>query len=120
MLIAGERHKKGVFFYRISLSGDNFCLFFIYCIMKKKENKFMDKLNLPKDITQQAFVMTAVGNGEIYIENYRGILDYSDSLIRIQAVNLSIIIEGKNLNILYYTDEDMIVKGTVCCVKYLV
>ena len=34
----------------------------------RKEHKIIDKLSLPKDITENAFVLTAVGNKELYIK----------------------------------------------------
>ena len=55
--------------------------------MKNKEPVLFDKLHFPKDITQGAFILTAIGNSEIYIENYKGILEYSKNRIRIQGKN---------------------------------
>lgn len=86
----------------------------------RKEHKIIDKLSLPKDITENAFVLTAVGNKELYIENYKGILDYTDTFIRIQGKNVSILVEGKHLCITYYTDEDMMIKGDIHKLQYLV
>ena len=60
--------------------------------MKSKEHVFFDKLHLPKDITQGAFILTAIGNNELYIENYKGILEYTTQCIRIQGKNTYIII----------------------------
>ena len=86
--------------------------------MKRKETDILDKLNLPKDITQGAFVLTAVGNRELYIENYKGILEYTKNCIRIQGKNTYIKIEGRNLKIDHYTEEDMLIKGHVLSIEY--
>lgn len=86
--------------------------------MKRKESDLLDKLNLPKDITQGAFILTAVGNREIYIENYKGILEYTKNCIRIQGKNTYIKIEGRNLNIDHYTEEDMLIKGHILTIEY--
>jgi len=86
--------------------------------MKKKENDLLEKLHLPKDITQGAFILTAVGNRELYIENYKGILEYTSSCIRIQGKNTYIVIEGKKLKIDYYTEEDMLIKGYIASIQY--
>lgn len=86
--------------------------------MKKKEPNLFEKLQIPKDITQGAFILTAIGNTEIYIENYKGILEYTSTCIRIQGKNTYILIEGKGLCIDHYTEEDMLIKGHIVSVQY--
>lgn len=86
--------------------------------MKRKESDLFEKLNLPKDITQGAFILTAVGNKELYIENYKGILEYTKNCIRIQGKNTYIKIEGRNLKIDHYTEEDMLIKGHILSIEY--
>ncbi len=86
--------------------------------MKNKESGLFDKLHLPKDITQGAFILTAIGNRELYIENYKGILEYTNHCIRIQGKNTYILIEGKNLTIDHYTEEDMLIKGRIFSIQY--
>ena len=63
--------------------------------MKKNENSLFEKLQLPKDITRGSFILTAIGSEEVYIENYKGILEYTSSCIRVQVKNKYILIEGK-------------------------
>lgn len=86
--------------------------------MKKNEQNLFDKLHLPKDITQGAFILTAIGNKELYIENYKGILEYTSTCIRIQGKNTYILIEGKSLTIDHYTEEDMLIKGNILSIQY--
>ena len=86
--------------------------------MKKRENDIFEKLNLPKDITRGAFILTAIGNRELYIENYKGILEYTRDCIRIQGKNTYILIEGRNLTIDHYTEEDMMIKGQIFSIQY--
>ena len=86
--------------------------------MKRKESDLLDKLHLPKDITQGAFILTAIGSGELYIENYKGILEYTQDCIRIQGKNTYIIIEGRGLKIDHYTEEDMLIKGHILSIQY--
>lgn len=86
--------------------------------MKKNETGLFEKLQLPKDITRGAFILTAIGNEEMYIENYRGILEYTMNCIRIQGKNTCILIEGKNLKIDHYTEEDMLIKGHIFSIQY--
>ena len=86
--------------------------------MKKNETGLFEKLQLPKDITHGAFILTAIGNEELYIENYKGILEYTGNCIRIQGKNTYILIEGRNLKIDHYTEEDMLIKGCILSIQY--
>lgn len=86
--------------------------------MKKNENSLFEKLQLPKDITRGAFILTAIGNEELYIENYKGILEYTSTCIRIQGKNTYILVEGRNLKIDHYTEEDMLIKGRIISIQY--
>jgi len=86
--------------------------------MKKKESDLLEKLHLPKDITQGAFILTAIGNKELYIENYKGILEYTANCIRVQGKNTYIVVKGRGLKIEHYTEEDMLIKGCISSVDY--
>lgn len=78
-----------------------------------------ERLHLPKDICGGALRMSVTGNSEVWVENYRGILEYTCERILLQAKNCKICFEGKGLSIVYYTNEDMIIKGCISCVRYL-
>ena len=100
----------------------------IYYCMKKshKQNneKFnreniADSLKIPKDILLGFSILTAIGHTELWIENYKGILEYTDEVIHIQGKNGRIMIEGTNLCIDYYSNEDMKIIGNICMIRYL-
>mgnify|MGYP003512240478 FL=1 len=73
----------------------------------------VESLKLPRDSVLGDSIITVTGNTEILIENYKGILQYSDELIRLQGKNRKIELKGKRLNIVYYTNEDMKISGMI-------
>lgn len=77
----------------------------------KIREQVIEKLELPKDFMMGDAIVTITGRRELLIENYRGILVYEDSFIRIQAKNCRIIITGKHLSIDYYTNDEMKISG---------
>ena len=81
--------------------------------------RLVDTLRLPKDICMGALRVTLTGNLEAWIENYRGILEYTDRMILLQAKNCQVCFEGSRLSIDYYTNEDMKISGHISNVKYL-
>ena len=54
----------------------------------------------------------------LYIENYKGIITYTDKTIVVLGKKNKIQIEGKKLQIEYYTNIDMKIQGNISCVKY--
>lgn len=93
--------------------------------MKKRLNpnqtkeSLIETLKFPKDICMGAMKVTLTGNKDVWIENYRGILEYSDKLILLQGKTSQVCFEGTGLSIDYYTNEDMKISGCIACVKYL-
>ncbi|MCI7191577.1 MAG: YabP/YqfC family sporulation protein [Lachnospiraceae bacterium] len=73
----------------------------------------VESLKLPRDSVLGDSIITVTGNTEILIENYKGILQYSDELILLQGKNRKIELKGKRLNIVYYTNEDMKISGMI-------
>lgn len=65
-----------------------------------------------------ATIITMEGDNQLFIENYKGIVTYNDKNIVVQGRKNKILIEGKNLQIEYYTNMDMKIKGTIFLVKY--
>lgn len=93
-------------------------------IMKRKiqvpnKENLIETLQLPKDVCLGALRVTLTGNREAWIENYRGILEYTEGVILLQAKNGQVCFEGNRLSIDYYTNEDMKISGCIQCVRYL-
>lgn len=86
--------------------------------MEKKEY-LVESLKLPKDICMGAIKVSLTGNREAWIENYRGILEYTECQILLQGKTCQVCFEGSRLSIDYYTNEDMKISGCITCVKYL-
>ena len=82
------------------------------------KDKFFDSVPLPQDILRGDVRITVTGNREIWVENYKGLLEYTNNSIIIQAKTCKIQFEGKCLNIDYYTNEDMKVSGRITNIKY--
>ncbi len=94
---------------------------------KKKTNEYekqtyleelSNRLHLPADILAGAPIITATGRNEICLENYKGIIEFNSDLLRIQTKLCRICIEGKNLNILYFTEDEMKITGYIHSIYY--
>lgn len=76
------------------------------------------KMKLPEDILEGAPIITNYGRGRCSIENYRNIIEYTETLIRIQTKMGKIHVIGKNLMIAYYRDDSMCIIGDICGIEY--
>lgn len=74
--------------------------------------------DLPADLAYGSVLLSVTGQNEIQIENYRGILEYKDNHIRIQAKDCRILIIGKRLQVEYYTNDEMKIKGFIEQIMY--
>lgn len=96
----------------------------IYCYMRKqskvsrKKELLVESLQLPKDVCMGALRVTMTGNTEAWVENYKGILEYTGQVILLQAKTCQVCFEGTRLSIDYYTNEDMKISGCITCVRY--
>ena len=81
--------------------------------------QIVEALQLPKDVCLGALRVTMMGNCEAWIENYRGILEYTEGRILLQGKNCQVCFEGSRLSIDYYTNEDMKISGCISQVRYI-
>lgn len=80
---------------------------------ESKKELLVESLKLPKDMIMGAFMLSMTGNREAVIENYRGILEYTDTCILLQTKSGQVRFEGSGLVIEYYTNEDMKITGHI-------
>lgn len=85
----------------------------------QKKTKLLESLQLPRDVCLGALRVTLTGSTEAWVENYRGLLEYSEQSILLQGKNCQVCFEGVGLAIDYYTNEDMKISGCIQNVRYL-
>ena len=70
-------------------------------------------LKLPADVACSDTRIIMIGTRTLRIENYRSILVYSDTLIKIQAKQQIVMIHGTELKIRYYDQDEMEIQGSI-------
>ena len=86
-----------------------------YLSLKHKVAKISEA---PEDVILGIPLITILGSIEINIENYGGIIEYTDSLIRIRTKVGQIIIKGKKLRIEQYTSDEMKIHGIINSIEF--
>jgi len=82
------------------------------------KNAISDMTNMPKDVILGVPIIRLVGQEELYIENYRGIMEYTECMIRIQTKIGQVLIWGRKLEIVYYTNDEMKITGSIESFEY--
>lgn len=57
--------------------------------------------------------LTLIGSKSVLIENFKGLIEYNDTVIVIQSKKEHVTLHGTKLNICYYTKDEMKVLGNI-------
>ncbi|MGN0132861.1 MAG: YabP/YqfC family sporulation protein [Lachnospiraceae bacterium] len=88
-------------------------------IVQAAKEQMTDTLKLPRELVNGDSVITMRGCEEVFVENYRGILECSETLIWISTKNFRLCIEGRNLSVAYYTNDEMKVTGNIEHISFM-
>lgn len=77
-----------------------------------------DFLEIPKDLVLDLPKITIIGRNELYLENHRGIIEYTLNLLRINLSRGFVEIEGKDLEIKALMPDEISIYGTIKSIKY--
>ena len=100
-----------IYYYKVRL-----CVAFV--MKDSLKTKMAAATNLPKDVVLGVPILTMTGRMELCIENYKGIIEYTDVLIRVRSKSGQIKVSGKRMQIEYYTNDEMKITGYIKSVEY--
>lgn len=75
--------------------------------------KVVEITSAPPDVLLGLPILTLTGKQLVSIENYRGLIEYTDSLIRVQTKQGEIKIIGSSLFVQSYTADEMHITGQI-------
>ena len=78
-----------------------------------------EALELPKEILLHLPLISFIGQEEVTIENYKGILEYSEETVRIGTAAGILRLEGQGLCLKQLSEECMVVTGRVEKMEFL-
>ncbi len=85
--------------------------------MKEKKNRlqstFADFFELPRDLVLDLPRIILVGKRQVYIENHKGIVEYSPTRIKVNTgVGVAILV-GENLTVRNLYAKDLFIEGDI-------
>ncbi|WP_425057565.1 hypothetical protein SCACP_20810 [Sporomusa carbonis] len=89
-------------------------------MLRRKRNlqSLAGLLEIPQDIVLDLPRITMLGNKQLLIENHKGIIEYTPSLVRIKLNQGELFIQGSDLTLGNLQAEQILVEGVVQEVKY--
>ena len=91
-------------------------------VMEKYTDGLRQKIldnKLPAEAVLKDTLVTVVGSSEVWIENYKALLEYKEGQVLLQASHHMIKVEGERLNISHYMEEHMMICGKIRSISYL-
>ena len=87
--------------------------------MKKGiRERIAEMTEIPKDFMMNMPRVTILGNREICVDNYKGLLMYSDELVKLLTTNKIISIKGENLLLTRILEDMIFVGGNILSVEF--
>jgi len=78
-----------------------------------------DLLEIPKDLVLDIPKITLIGRSELYLENHRGIIEYSSIRLRINLSRGFLEIQGENLEIKALLPDEIKIGGDISTCKFV-
>ncbi len=88
-------------------------------IKPKLKEKVTEVLELPKEVVLNLPKLTMLGNRNLIIDNYKGIVEYESIRIRVNTSQGMIRICGEGLTIKEITSEDIMVEGEISSLEFI-
>lgn len=85
---------------------------------RNKKERLVESLSLSKDAALGVPIVTVIGNYEIYVENFKSIVLYECDTIKLLTKQGMLTIGGTMLEILYYNDEEIAIRGRIARIEY--
>ncbi len=88
-------------------------------IINKLKQAISEALELPKEVTMNLPLISILGSEEIVIENYKGIIEYTEERIRVNTTTGVLKLEGRKMCLKQITAENIKVTGVILKLEYL-
>lgn len=81
--------------------------------IKNTRNKIEKLLEIPVEVTTNIPKITLIGFDQLMIENYMGVIEYEEYLVKINSSIGIIIIEGNKMNLNQINENDVLISGVI-------
>lgn len=81
------------------------------------KEKIIDIFGLPREVLLDLPRLVMLGNYRLIVENHRGLLEYTETMVRIRTARTEIKISGECLSLMYMIKEEIGLEGKFTCIE---
>lgn len=85
---------------------------------EEKKTEVVDALGLFPDVFLGDVLVSVIGRRVVRVENYRSLILYTDTLVKIQAKTTKLLIRGRGLLVERYCEDEMMVCGAIQSLEF--
>lgn len=85
---------------------------------KKWQESLADFFEMPKELICNLPRITLIGDVQMLLENYGGIIEYNDKLLRLKVREGEVVVKGKNFKIKNFLSDELLIEGKITSVEY--
>jgi sporulation protein YqfC len=86
---------------------------------RKVKRQFSEALELPGDVVMDLPKIIMVGNIQLFIENHRGIIEYTPEGVRVSVGEGEVAVSGENLKLRNILPDELCVEGKIRSLSFL-
>ena len=87
---------------------------------RRVAGKITEALELPKEVVMNLPLITMIGAEDMTIENYKGVIEYSEERVRINTTAGIIRVDGRRLLLKQITSDNIGITGNILKIEFLV
>jgi sporulation protein YqfC len=86
--------------------------------MRSVKEAMSEVLSIPKEVALDLPLLTATGRGEVTVENYKNLVEFTETRIRLRTKDGGMTIEGERLKLRQITTENVLISGAIAGIRY--
>jgi len=91
----------------------------LHDLKKKVKKQLSDFLEMPGEVMMDMPKITMVGDIKLYIENHRGIIEYSSTGVRVSVMEGEVAVAGEGLMLRNVLPDEICVEGKIKSLSFL-
>lgn len=88
-------------------------------VKRKVKQQFSEILEIPGDVMLDLPKIVLVGNLQVFLENHRGIMEYTPESVRVAVGEGEVEITGEKLQLRNILPEELCVEGQIKSVSFI-
>jgi len=86
---------------------------------KRFQRQMADMLEIPSDIVMDLPKIVLVGNIQVFIENHRGIVEYTSKNVRVNVGDYEVAVSGEDLLLRNILPDEICLEGKIKSVNFI-